>query len=505
MSSTAVLRHAVVKMSVDTDGVTAGSKAVRREIEAIQKNFQRLEDTKKNIAAVSAELSKLESHLKLSKYLWGQGGETRQLLEKVTALRQQRNELIEVMKLERSRAANLGASQARYMGNLNSAIAQAAAHEANAPAIITAKRGAVGGGGGEIQQLSGIMGFNKSVSMLLKGGGILAGMTLLSRKVTSVADEFVRLNQSGADWRERLETITKAIPGANAALAVGSAMFGVNSPAAQNAAMMARQAKGAEQFASMREELEVLDLVNAAKGRGDSDVDIQKMMIDREAQKIIAASKDDKFLTSRQKQETETQALAVAAAKKRELDRQVDESIDEEQTKKLIEQRKKEKEELEKMTEWYEQFTEKLEELNREFEEGGFNKRRDAGIKQSEEADKAYRQQADALIDATRTPAEKLEADLATWKAMFDDGLISSDVTARLIKSQIKDKPEAVLPSLAIRGSQSAESLISRQSVSRKNTDEETLKQIIKMVETAKNSNELMRQIKDKLGGPANV
>ena len=54
MSETALVRHMIAKVSLDTDGVTKGSAQAKREVAALAANFKKLEDTKSSLGAVSA-------------------------------------------------------------------------------------------------------------------------------------------------------------------------------------------------------------------------------------------------------------------------------------------------------------------------------------------------------------------------------------------------------------------------------------------------------------------
>lgn len=110
---------------------------------------------------------------------------------------------------------------------------------------------------------------------------------------------------------------------------------------------------------------------------------------------------------------------------------------------------------------------------------------------------------AKGLAESVLTPKERLQKDLDEWMRLYNRELITGDVLSRLVAGRFNFKQvQATLPDLAVRGSQQAESLISRQMVGKtEKTQEEMLKEIMKIVRESKNSTDLLKQIEKKLGG----
>jgi len=125
----------------------------------------------------------------------------------------------------------------------------------------------------------------------------------------------------------------------------------------------------------------------------------------------------------------------------------------------------------------------------------------DAKQKRAERA-----KEAKELTKSARTPTERFKDDLAEWQSLLGQELISSQTMARLIAGRVGEQSSATLPNLAVRGTQAAESMISRAGLGEtKKTQEQILKEIMKLLQETKNGNDLFRRLSEKFGNGADL
>lgn len=430
----------VVRMAADTAEFTSKIKSVQADINRLNAHLKSIADTKTSLASVNKELTYQLDMLNAV----GKTGTAvnnsirREYLEQAKALKQQRAELIEILELDRQRAKNQAAAQSRYMANLQSSIASAAAFEASAAAISTSG-GATAGGG-----IAGMIANVRQFSTLVKGGGVLLGITQLTNVIRGLNNELASLGDNATDI-ERAWSITKRIPGIGL-FAEGASLLGLasdieNMPAERAKAAARIQEQNARlASASNYMEAQAIEYANEKRliGLEGYKREVELIKIANEAK--MEAIRINKDLFPDQKNElyaaeAESLALQLEDAQQRENDRRAEIARTVRQEQKEADQ--KVIDALESLEEAADKWVNEL----MHGQEWAFEDRRDKAIKNQERTNAAF----EAKQFEERVKRGKEAEKDAIEKRIRDADKRSSDLSSFIAKAENRSAPSAAL------------------------------------------------------------
>lgn len=484
---------------MDTADFAAGSKKAKAEIAAMHAAMERFSQAQTGLKEINAEIQKLQKHLALAQHLFGRSDQSKQIAAQIAGLKLQRAELYEILKLEKLRQNEQRAWVARQQSSLSGAIAAAAAKEQSSPAI-AAEPGMFQGVGA-----ASVFTDIKKLSTLVKGGGALLGITQLTNSIRMMRREMDEFQSSTL----KADAVLRKLPG------VGLIMEGAYAITGEDPQEDYRQAQVA--FAKKQEyimrqiqtrddmEQRVQDIRDEMRIREMSGIEKEIALVKQETEARIEAIRVNQYALQWQKEIAAEAERANEASRIAELNRLRQEAeieADKDLLRANVKRIREEEEAMESAVDAYESFLETLEKINKEWENSDFGRSDITKAIKPEKNPFTNDMEAAKLYESTRTASERLQDDIERWMDLYNSGELSGEVLSRAISGRLTLPRQATLPDLAVRGSQQAESLISRQMVGKtEKTQEEMLKEIMKIVRESKSSADLLRQIEKKLGG----